>query len=546
MEDAAKKMKIKQEVQHVHDNLADDGTNHDSVSRKDRTTIIKTERGTGSSPLHDCQEQVTDKHSSQTSLTVSGTNEIVLNSQQSVVIRNGFTQEKNISASETDHTRVPQNSIMAHKEIAIKLEHSDNELESESIEVEKSQYHETDRMNSGDSFMRSDSSFPSEAMINEEDNLPQVTTNQGKNVRKDSVVVLPSVNKTLNTEFINKRNLQAGKEASDQLSFQLQKRKPPSSSVVVITPETIGTEVDSNLDRGILSQRVTSQNDQSDEPLLKKIKQEPSEDPRVHIMHSVKPTHGILRCVFCGSKFAQIVRFRHHMKTHCERKPIMCGNCDNGYYFLKDLHDHFRKSHWKEVQYSCSVCPEYFRSEQKLATHLTDCHPADMLFCGICGLMPKTDQNFLNHLQIHTHKPSGKCGVCLKLYTDCTELELHLKQHFEQGQYMCTKCNQTFKTAVEFSKHAKLHCGVNPFPCEQCGRRFRNKMDLHMHVSITHIMHSLHVCELCNTKFSGLQQLKNHMHVHTKYECHFCGDVYNKDEHLKSHMKTHTVTVHYL
>ncbi|XP_046576824.1 uncharacterized protein LOC124284763 [Haliotis rubra] len=210
MVDSADKMKIKQEVQDVHDNMANaetqtrDGTSHDSLSNdatRDRSTVNKTDRGTDSSHLHDRQEQVTDKHSSRQSFTVSGTNQIMLNSQQSVVMRNGFTQEKNISASETDHTRIPQNSIiMADREIAIKLERSDNEVESESIKVEQSQYHETGGMNSGDVFMRSDSSFPSEVTIKEEDDLQQVTTNQGENA-----------NKTLNTGFINKRTRGLGK-----------------------------------------------------------------------------------------------------------------------------------------------------------------------------------------------------------------------------------------------------------------------------------------------------------------------------------------------
>ncbi|XP_046353632.2 zinc finger protein ZFP2-like isoform X1 [Haliotis rufescens] len=548
------KLEIKQEVQHVHDNMAStqtqttDGTGRSSSSNdsmKDAGNIGQTKIGTARSPLQDRQAQVKDTPSTRQIFIVNRTNQITVSFQQSSVMGSSLPEEKTISRSPTDCARLPHNSLMAEKEITIKSEYLNN-AKSEPITAEQASLcDKSDRLSSGDVLVSSDLAFQSETTMKcFPDNLHDVNTNQGENA--SFVVVLPSMEVTPFTELINKGKPSLREIKSGQLSFQLQEKKLSSTNVVVITPETIDPEINVSTARQMFSQIITSQTDQSDEPLLKKIKQKSSDDSKVIIIESLKPTHGILRCVFCGSKFAQIVRLRHHMKTHCERKPFLCGMCDHDYYFLKDLDDHFSQSHWKRVQYSCSVCKEYFRSEQKLATHLTNHHPTELLACGICGLKHDSDDNLLDHLQIHANKASVRCGVCLKVYTECTELESHLKLHFEQGQYVCTKCNKTFKTAVEISKHAELHFGVNPFPCEQCECRFRTKVDLQGHMARTHRESCLHICETCDRVFYRLQQLKNHMMVHNKYECHFCGNVYHRDEHLKTHMKTHVVMVQYL
>lgn len=102
-------------------------------------------------------------------------------------------------------------------------------------------------------------------------------------------------------------------------------------------------------------------------------------------------------------------------------------------------------------------------------------------------------------------------------------------------------------TDSEDDKPLKSRCASNSFTCTYCQKELRTKKGLKIHQR-KHTGEKLHVCQICQGKFTKRNHLIRHLKVHDKkdginYTCDVCDKQLCSSYLLAKHKKEHAETV---
>lgn len=170
----------------------------------------------------------------------------------------------------------------------------------------------------------------------------------------------------------------------------------------------------------------------------------------------------------------------------------------------------------------CDICNESM-AKNRILSHIRFVHLGLRTMsnreCDICGSIYSNVGNLRQHRRRHTHPKPYTCTFCGKGFSGQFHLNEHMNLHLNLKPYKCDECDKWFSRATMKKSHMRIHTGEKPYKCKivGCERDFRYNSDLRRHLYSVHdILHTKHVCHICNTVFPERKLLKRHLERHLK------------------------------
>ena len=119
---------------------------------------------------------------------------------------------------------------------------------------------------------------------------------------------------------------------------------------------------------------------------------------------------------------------------------------------MKDLNKHIKENHTK-FRYKCTYCTRRFLNYASRYKHERK-HGTPSHICGQCqkGFFFKKD--LTAHYRIHSGKGLFRCTNCTNTYTTRAAMDTHRLVH-QQQKYLCDKCNFTMDTTANLRQHER-------------------------------------------------------------------------------------------
>ncbi|XP_029399128.1 zinc finger and BTB domain-containing protein 44 isoform X3 [Mus pahari] len=110
--------------------------------------------------------------------------------------------------------------------------------------------------------------------------------------------------------------------------------------------------------------------------------------------------------------------------------------------------------------------------------------------------------------------------------------------------FQCPTCGVRFTRIQNLKQHMLIHSGIKPFQCDCCGKKFTRAYSLKMH-RLKHEGKRCFRCQICSATFTSFGEYKHHMrvsrHIIRKpriYECKTCGAMFTNSGNLIVHLRS--------
>ncbi|XP_028275387.1 zinc finger and BTB domain-containing protein 44 isoform X1 [Parambassis ranga] len=110
--------------------------------------------------------------------------------------------------------------------------------------------------------------------------------------------------------------------------------------------------------------------------------------------------------------------------------------------------------------------------------------------------------------------------------------------------FQCPTCGVRFTRIQNLKQHLLIHSGIKPFQCDRCGKKFTRAYSLKMH-RLKHEGKRCFRCQICSATFTSFGEYKHHMrvsrHIIRKpriYECKTCGAMFTNSGNLIVHLRS--------
>uniref|UniRef100_A0A3Q2W584 C2H2-type domain-containing protein n=1 Tax=Haplochromis burtoni TaxID=8153 RepID=A0A3Q2W584_HAPBU len=151
---------------------------------------------------------------------------------------------------------------------------------------------------------------------------------------------------------------------------------------------------------------------------------------------------------------------------------------------------------------------------------------------------PSSDQ-LLSHNSPDTHQEENKDGNSHRKKSD--QVVAGLRVQNSKTVHLCSTCGKKFNRMENLKQHMQIHTGEKTHSCSTCWKNFTLKTHLNEHMRI-HTGDKPHSCSTCGKRFSLAANLRAHITIHTgekTYSCSTCGKGFN---HKTSFKNTHGIS----
>ncbi|XP_039762031.1 zinc finger protein 729-like [Pararge aegeria] len=237
-----------------------------------------------------------------------------------------------------------------------------------------------------------------------------------------------------------------------------------------------------------------------------------------------------LRCSICVAELKTLDEALTHLKEH--DKPMHL-----------DINNHLMPFNFEGGDLTCAYCNVMFNKFKKLLEHMNR-HYRNCV-CDICGAGFINRSTFTVHYHGHS-KGYFPCQQCQKVFDTkrkqrSHEMAIHVHAH---KTYRCGYCNEHFSTHWRKEKHIASEHGVNlrEIKCQVCDKVCLTANSLRIHMKRDHLKERRFECKVCEYRFFGAQELREHTVKHTgirDYKCDICLKSYGKKSTLREHIRIH-------
>lgn len=200
---------------------------------------------------------------------------------------------------------------------------------------------------------------------------------------------------------------------------------------------------------------------------------------RASTSSAASKSHGKVTCDLCNKEYLNVQSLAVHLQVHVQSGELLA----------------FQKS---DPTYSCDYCYKKFRYEMLRDKHI-ECHHINIEPQKCLLIQHDTVDNTSNKNMIPTK--IIKCDICNRELNSMQALAQHLSYHVKNGEFQDDGANEG-KT----------------YNCSYCRMKFRFKMLHKKHVELMHLQDTSNGqgqpiswrCPYCESKFSSLEEFKNH------------------------------------
>lgn len=188
----------------------------------------------------------------------------------------------------------------------------------------------------------------------------------------------------------------------------------------------------------------------------------------------------IFSCTFCDMKFYRPRAYTNHLQTKHSQDvgPVeyACDKCPKRFAYAYRLKDH-QLMHLPddEKQHQCPQCSTKFGQRKNLLQHIRFIHNKDLpIVCDECGKFYRSITALNVHKIVHATTRPCQCPKCPKTFKDPWHLRLHMETHNDLI-YECSICEKRMKTRRALRDHMVVHTDVKKFKCPMCELVFKRK-----------------------------------------------------------------------
>jgi C2H2-type zinc finger/Zinc-finger of C2H2 type len=172
----------------------------------------------------------------------------------------------------------------------------------------------------------------------------------------------------------------------------------------------------------------------------------------------------------------KVTKINKILLTFCQ-----CERCGKEFGFKASLDQHYKWSGCKrpKTDHHCSICSLKFKSRNQLTSHRREKH-GKCHYCKICYKKFSSELRLKFHIKVD-HENTGaekfKCEFCPKEFRNGESLLGHMiRKHSNGCSAKCDLCNMKFSQVEEHNKHVdEAHGGDKRLTCDiwcQCFKSF--------------------------------------------------------------------------
>ena len=270
-----------------------------------------------------------------------------------------------------------------------------------------------------------------------------------------------------------------------------------------------------------------------------------------------------VKCIECDVTFKNKDTLKSHKRAHTAKDSVKCKYCNfitisNPNPSNDPMIRHLSNSHWAELPFECSLCPEKFPTYKQRVRHM-NCHEEAKPFkCEKCHRAFMQACKLKEHMEIHNTGVKLPCLECHKTFPSQRILKCHERIHTEEHKLKLQEANTFFcpisdcfnkvgfRSAQDLEVHNMSHTGEKPFICTVCNYATSTIDKLRIHER-RHMGEGPegkpYSCSFCNKRFRASGTLAHHLLIHNDTKMESCSECDKKFRHkttLRIHMRTHT------
>lgn len=219
-------------------------------------------------------------------------------------------------------------------------------------------------------------------------------------------------------------------------------------------------------------------------------------------------------------------------------------DCQIGYYSKSEFCAHLINAHKDNHELLIMLGQQSSQADKKtIRDARTVVDGRTMFKCPECDKMLSTSYCFKNHLRIHTNERPYICFFCNKSFRIYSGIVRHIQgTHLQLKKFTCEICNSKFTSRDNLRQHSFLHADDKPYVCDICGKGFKQKASLFLH-SRTHLDSFPYKCAYCGKGFRFKTPMLYHLSIHTGEKantCEICGKMFRLKNDLNQHRQLHS------
>ncbi|ESO87814.1 hypothetical protein LOTGIDRAFT_81355, partial [Lottia gigantea] len=194
-------------------------------------------------------------------------------------------------------------------------------------------------------------------------------------------------------------------------------------------------------------------------------------------------------CDHCNATFNDAHNYQSHMKLHMDSFLYSCHQCKQQFPTEEQLESHSAMHYLSlTTEYGCTSCMKLFTKPDELQKHLLDIHAHHLYRCSLCKEIFDSKVNIQVHFAIkHSNECKlYKCTQCQNIFRSEMEWQVHVRvNHLKMAKpYRCLFCKESFSNEMELQCHLTTHS--KPFKCLMCDESFHIEYMLDQHMQATH------------------------------------------------------------
>ncbi|XP_031618752.1 zinc finger protein 271-like [Contarinia nasturtii] len=238
------------------------------------------------------------------------------------------------------------------------------------------------------------------------------------------------------------------------------------------------------------------------------------DEDKIETEQKAKTGEKRLICDVCNKELFCRTGFKYHMNLHLGIKPYACDQCDKAFTDKRHLNKH-KKSHLPITH----ELNDYLEVDG-VKTILTE-HQLKLLVCPICNKRFYTISGLKCHVKVH-ETPKFKCKICDKVFSDVS----NYKRHRSISHKNVGPDENMVQEEVSIRSYGDVVLNSTiaiDWICEYCNGDFEFEIRLAKHIIKEHSDEKTeHLCNICDCKFSQLNNLLMHMRAHPESVQHKC------------------------
>ncbi|XP_022082405.1 zinc finger protein ZFAT-like [Acanthaster planci] len=284
------------------------------------------------------------------------------------------------------------------------------------------------------------------------------------------------------------------------------------------------------------------------------------------ILREIRMLYGENECPICGKLFRYRPQLEVHRKTHSKDKEFQCNLCPYSSHTKQGLQRHVdtvhvgtrlkcpmcnfettsstyllmhrKKQHLDLAMFKCSQCDMTTASEREMKDHIAARHPE----------LPQSELERIMGKHIHIRSRLGTvashaCKHCGEVFRRVCDLRRHLWLHEGTNPYKCRLCRFQARTLQNLQSHMLRHSDSRTHLCHHCGKMFKMKSALKAHCTSQHPVERLLNCTDCNFTTGAEADLEHHRRAHhagpsvRTFRCFHCTQYSSSKEELREHYR---------